>query len=133
MCCLFLATTISAQKTFQKAENYAKMNAPFLSIKYLHKHISKKKKDRKAMRLLANSYFQVNMIEEGQKWMLKANDSPSATAYFNRRNEKKRQERMENNSSINKKYDQFNSNTFELEKGQDCLMLVVAVSVMGLL
>jgi hypothetical protein len=88
--------SLNAQSALKKAESYAKMDAPFLSIKYLQKHIRKQKEDRSAMRLLANTYLQVNMAPQGQKWLLKANNSPAVFSYFQKRNSiKAAQKKME--------------------------------------
>lgn len=84
--CVILSFSLNAQSALEKAESYSKMDAPFLSIKYLQKHIRKQKEDRSAMRLLANAYLQVNMVTQGQKWLLKANNSPTVFNYFQRRN-----------------------------------------------
>ncbi|MFK7810250.1 MAG: hypothetical protein AB8F74_20775 [Saprospiraceae bacterium] len=88
ICCLAFCTTTKAQSALEKAETYAKMDAPFLSIKYLQKHINKQKNDRSAMRLLANTYLKVNMASQGQKWLLKANNIPIVISYFQRINER---------------------------------------------
>lgn len=87
-CCLSFCSIAYGQSALEKAETYAKMDAPFLSIKYLQKHISKQKNDRSAMRLLANAYLKVNMASQGQKWLLKANNIPTVISYFQRINEK---------------------------------------------
>lgn len=80
--CIALVSNTDAQTALQKAKSYASQNAPFLSIKYLKKHIDKKEKDRSAMLMIAKTYFKVNLPEEGQKWLLKVNDCSTPYAYF---------------------------------------------------
>jgi len=128
--CITLSQVTNAQNALAKAESYAQLDAPFLSIKYLQKHISKKKDDRSAMRLLANTYLQVNMVVQGQKWLLKANNSPAVVAYFKQRNEERAidLEETKSNGQQNERPAKVVSNTVVIK---DRLLMVNALGVLG--
>jgi hypothetical protein len=80
--CLALSTTSSAQNALQKAHSYALLDAPFLSIKYIQKHLRKHQQDKQAMLFLAEIYQRVNMTEQSRKWLLKAHGCASPVDYY---------------------------------------------------
>jgi hypothetical protein len=80
--CLAISPSIYGQSALQKAHSYALLDAPFLSIKYIQKHLRKHQQDKKAMLLLAESYQRVNMTEQCREWLLKANDCATPFDYY---------------------------------------------------
>jgi len=133
---MIISFTLNAQSALQKAESYAKMDAPFLSIKYLQKHIRKQKEDRSAMRILANTYLQVNMVSQGQKWLLKANNSPAVFSYFQRRNAIKAAQNKERLRSDKEIVPKTKATIFENGKRgemviDDQLLFVAAIGTIG--
>ena len=80
--CFALLQGVTAQKALKKAERYAQLGAPFLSIKYLHKYLAKKENDKAVMLQLASTYREVNMQKQAKQWLLKAHDSSSPYAFY---------------------------------------------------